>query len=249
VGTHSVNNPWVRKLRLFADVSVEDERFLNDLVRNARTVPARQDIISQGDLSECLYVVVEGAACRYKMLPDGRRQIMAFLLPGDSCDVHTFLMKRMDHSIATLVPSRVAVIPRFAILEMTEQRPRLTRIFWWSTMVDEAILREWIVVVGRRTAYERVSHLLWEIYLRLAAIDSTSGSSCEVPFNQTDMADTLGLSLVHVNRSVRRLKQEGLISLEGRRLTILDRKRLPAAANFDPDYLHQVEMPVSRVAG
>ena len=236
-----MNNPWVRKLKLFADLAPADEQFLNDLVRTPRSMPARQDIVTQGELYEYLYVVMEGAACRYKVLPDGRRQIMAFLLPGDSCDVHTFLMKRMDHSIATLVPSRVAVIPRQAVLDMTESRPRLTRTLWWSTMVDEAILREWIVVVGRRTAYERVSHLFWETFLRLRAIGIAESNSCEVPYTQTDMADTLGLSLVHVNRSVRRLKQEGLITLENRRLTIHDPRRLPAAANFDPDYLHYRE--------
>jgi CRP-like cAMP-binding protein len=236
-----VNNPWVRKLKLYAEMAPADEQFLNDLVRNPKSLPARRDIVSQGEVYEYLYVVIEGAACRYKVLPDGRRQIMAFLLPGDSCDVHTFLMKRMDHSIATLVPSRIAVIPRQIILDMTETRPGLTRTLWWSTLVDEAILREWIVVVGRRTAYERVSHLFWETYLRLRAIGYADANSCEVPYTQTDMADTLGLSLVHVNRSVRRLKQEGLITLENRRLTIHDPRRLPAAANFDPDYLHYRE--------
>jgi CRP-like cAMP-binding protein len=238
-----VNNPWLRKLRLFAELSADDERFVSDLVRAPRLFQPRQDIIVQGEFSESLYIVIEGAACRYKVLPDGRRQIMAFLLPGDSCDVHTFLMKRMDHSIATLVASKVAVVPRTTILDMTEERPRLTRTLWWGTMVDEAILREWIVVVGRRTAYERVSHLFWETFLRLQAIGAVEGPTCEMPFTQSDMADTLGLSLVHVNRSVRRLKKEGLISLENRRLTILDARRLPAAASFNPDYLHQHEMP------
>jgi CRP-like cAMP-binding protein len=236
-----VSNPWVRKLKLFADVTPEDESFLDDLVRHPRSMAARQDIVTQGELYDNLYVVIEGAACRYKLLPDGRRQIMAYLFPGDSCDVHTFLLKRMDHSIATLVPSRVAVVPRQVVLDLTEARPRLTRLLWWSTMVDEAILREWIVVVGRRTAYERVSHLFWETYLRLKAIGAADEHICEIPFTQTDMADTLGLSLVHVNRSVRRLKQDGLISLENRRLVIHDPRRLPAAASFDPDYLHQRE--------
>lgn len=240
-----MHNPWADKLALFADLPDADRVLLDDLTRQPRSFAARIDLAQQGELIDHLMVVVEGCVCRYKLLPDGRRQIISYLLPGDSCDVHVFLLKRLDHSVATMVPSRIALVPRAAVLELTERRPLLTRALWWCTMVDEAILREWIVVVGRRTAVERVAHLLWETFLRFRAIGLSRGQSCDLPFTQSDMADTLGLSLVHVNRSVRRLKQEGLIGIEGRRLTILDVRRLPAAASFNPDYLHQRD----RIAG
>jgi CRP-like cAMP-binding protein len=232
-------NIWARKLATFGPLAMDDERLLDQLIANAVIFPAGEDIISQGDLPTDLHVVLEGCACRYKVLPDGRRQIIAFLLPGDLCDLHVFLLREMDHSIGAITASRVATISRDTILEITSQRPQLTRALWWGTLVDEAILREWIVALGRRTAYERIAHLICELYLRLKVVGVANGQSFELPITQTELADTMGLSLVHVNRVLQRLRGEGVVEFQSRTVIIRDAERLKQIALFDPIYLHQ----------
>ena len=234
-----MTNTWARKLATFGPLAADDERLLDQLIANTVTFPAGEDIISQGDLPRDLHVVLEGCACRYKVLPDGRRQIIAFLLPGDLCDLHVFLLREMDHSIGTITASRVATISRESVLEITSQRPQLTRALWWGTLVDEAILREWIVALGRRTAYERIAHLICELYLRLKLVGAANGESFELPITQTELADTMGLSLVHVNRVLQRLRGEGVVEFQSRTVTIRNAERLKEIALFDPIYLHQ----------
>jgi CRP-like cAMP-binding protein len=218
---------------------VDDEQLLDQLIQNSVVHPAGEDIISQGDIPSDLHVVLDGCACRYKVLPDGRRQIIAFLLPGDLCDLHVFLLREMDHSIGTITASRVATISRETILQIASERPQLTRALWWVTLVDEAILREWIVALGRRTAYERIAHLICELYLRLKMVGAANGQSFELPITQTELADTMGLSLVHVNRVLQRLRGEGVVEFHNGKVIIRDSDRLREIALFDPIYLHQ----------
>ena len=200
----------------------------------------RKDLIREGDEPRDVQLILEGFACRYKLLADGRRQIMAYLLPGDFCDLHIFILRRMDHSIATLSPCRVAAIPRRRILELTE-RPAIARAPWWATLVDEAVLREWLVNIGARPAEERIAHLLCELLLRLRTVGLASGGGYALPITQAEIADTMGLTNVHVNRVLQRLRAEGAITLEERRLVILDVDRLMAFSGFDPNYLHLAE--------
>lgn len=233
-----VPNPWTRKLEQFDRLPEADRRLLDDLISASRRIGANQDLAAEGEVSHHVHVVLEGCACRYRILPDGRRQITAYLLPGDICDLHVLLLTRMDYSVGTLVPSMVASIPRTILLGITERHPKLTRALWWNTFRDEAIAREWIVMLGRRSAYERLAHLFCELLLRLRIIGAAGDESYVLPVTQAELADTLGLSLVHVNRSLQRLRHEGLIVLEGRSLTITDSERLMAVASFNPSYLH-----------
>ena len=231
-------NPWARKLRKVIDLSEDDEQLVDRLVSQPRHYDPGEDIVHQGEIPREVHVVLNGCAVRYKILPSGARQIMALLLPGDLCDLHTFLLREMDHNIGAIVASSVAKIRREEILDILDSRPKLTKALWWNTLQDEAILREWIVGMGRRSAVGRIAHFFYEIYLRLEAVGFAADSMCNFPLTQSELADAMGVSSVHVNRTVQELRRERLIEWEGRQLTILDLRRLKDFTDFDPDYLH-----------
>lgn len=235
-----MTDPLTRKLQNFAPLSGEDRRVLAEITHQSRLVRARTDIIQEGERPDDVRLVLEGFACRYKIVPDGRRHIMAYLVPGDLCDVHVFILKAMDHSIGTLSACRVVDIPRDRILEMLE-RPAIARALWWSALVDEATLREWLVNIGRRPAEQRVAHLLCELLMRLQTVGLVNGDSYELPITQGDLAETVGLTLVHVNRVLQRLRATGLITLRSRHLVINDAQALKRFSEFNPNYLHLAE--------
>lgn len=230
--------PWFQKLSRVGRLSEEDKRALSEIVRDVADVPADADLKMQGERPEVVHLVLDGLACRYKVLEDGRRQIVGFMVPGDTCDTHVSLLRCMDHSIATLCSGRIATLRGNELARITAERPALAQLLWISALVDQAILREWLVNVGRRDAFERVSHLLWELFLRYATVGRINGDTFSLPLTQQELADALGLSAVHVNRTIQRLKNEGLIEIAGGRLTILRPAELQAISGFNPDYLH-----------
>ncbi len=230
-------SPLVIKLEAVAALGDEDRAALADLCRDSRDMNPRRNVIREGERPDHVHLIVEGWAARYKLLPDGARQITAFLIPGDFCDLHVTLLGEMDHSIITLTRSKVAYIPR-SRMDALIARPGLAQAFWWTTLVDEAILRAWIVNVGRRDAFEAIGHLMCELYLRMKNIGLTDGHSFDLPMTQEDLADSLGLTPVHVNRVLQRMRADELISLKGGLLTIHDFGRLEAASGFNPNYLH-----------
>jgi len=231
-------NPLIRKLSNYADLSEGDRIVLERLAQKPQQFPAHTDLIREGDPTDGLCLILTGWACRYKGLPDGERQIMAYFIPGDLCDQRIFILKRMDHSIGTITSATVAVIPAETVIDLTDQHPRLARALWWSTLVDEAITREWVVNVGQRNALARVAHLICEMFVRVRAVGLVEGLSFGFPVTQTELADTVGLTLVHTNRMLRDLRAAGLIAWKGKRLTILDLERLANLSMFNPNYLH-----------
>jgi CRP-like cAMP-binding protein len=228
----------IRKLENFAPLSEEEKTALIDASTTIRHYAAHEDLIQEGAPTDGVKIILDGLACRYKVLPDGRRQIVAYFVPGDMCDLRVFLLKRMDHSIGTLCPVEAALLSQESVLELTERYPRLTRALWWSTLVEEAITREWIVNVGHRTAFERMAHLFCEIFLRLQAVGLTQENRCDLPLTQTELADTLALSAVHVNRTLMDMRRAHLVTFQGGQLIIHDRQALQSVAGFDPNYLH-----------
>jgi CRP-like cAMP-binding protein len=233
-----MNNPLLRKLANFTQLSDEESAVVNESTLDARVFAAGEDVISQGDRTGGVKLLLEGFACRYKVLEDGRRQIVAFFVPGDLCDLRVFILKRMDHSIGAVIESKVATISPENVLKMTHSYPTLTRALWWSTLVEEAIAREWIVNVGQRNALERIAHLFCELLYRFRAVGLNEGNSCTLPLTQVELAETLGLSPVHVNRTLQELRRQKLITLEGGTLTIQDLPALKEVSFFNPDYLH-----------
>jgi len=236
--TDGTPNPLVRKLERFTALSATDRAVLESLSAETRTVAPYTDLVREGDAPEGVFLVMEGVACRHKHRASGHRQIMAYLLPGDLCDLDVALLKTMDHTITTLSACRVVHLVPQTLADLLEHHPAIARGLRMSTLVDEATLREWLMNVGGRSTQERIAHLFCELLVRWQAIGLTGGNSYPLPLTQADIADTTGLSTVHVNRTLQALQHQGLIDLEGGQLAILDLPRLKALGEFRANYLH-----------
>lgn len=233
-----MSNPLIRKLRHGANLTDEDCAKLADASARTRRVDKRQDIIQEGDRPEYVQLVLEGFACRYKLLRDGSRQIMALLVPGDFCDIHVAILGEMDHSIATLSACILVEIPRDVVLDLTQNHPRIAHALLWATLVDEAVLREWLVNMNQRDADHRMAHLFCELLVRLQSVGLADEAGFDLPITQQELGDLLGMSNVHVNRTLQTLREAGLIEFRSKRLTIPSVERLNAYAEFKPNYLH-----------
>lgn len=231
-------SPLIARLEVVADLSEQDKLLVAQLYDDVRIVNAKRDIISEGDRPEFIHLIVEGWAARYKELPNGSRQIVAFLIPGDFLDLHTTILGHMDHGVVALTRCRVAYIPAAKIDELTSHHNGLTKALWWSTLVDEGVLRNWVVNAGRRDAYARIAHILCEMHVRMKQIGMVNSERFDLPLTQEELADATALTPVHTNRTLQRLRKDELIELRGGVLTVLDVKRLQDAAGFDPSYLH-----------
>ncbi len=230
--------PLIRKLDAFAPLNDAERGALCGLDVDLRKCEPQEDLILQGQRPEGVVLVLSGFAIRYKLLPDGRRQIVGFCLPGDLCDIRVGLVRRMDHNIAALTSLLAGVISAEQLYAVMDAHPRVARALWWSSFVEESIAREWIINVGYRSAFERLAHLFCELYYRLESVGLARDMACELPIRQSEIADTLALSAVHVNRTLMELRRSGLLSLNNRRLVIHDMPRLQTTAGFDPTYLH-----------
>lgn len=232
-----MHNVLMRKLESFIRLSDADEIRLANAFRPSRRFAARTDIVPEGDDPSAAHVILDGWACRYKQFTDGRRQIISLLLPGDICDPHVFLLSRIGHAIGALTPVTVSRITGETIRDLKFSSPTLQEAFDREALATVEIQREWTVSLGRRSATERLAHLFCELHLRLAAVGLADASSCPLPLTQTDLADVLGLTSVHINRTLRDLRNTGLITLSGKRLVIEDAQGLRQLAHFDPTYL------------
>lgn len=231
--------PLQRHLNAFTKLSTRDRTLIDRAVsKNVREIGARRDIVREGDKPRAVNVVLEGWACRYKQLPDGRRQVVAYFVPGDLCDANVFILREMDHSIGAITKVRFAEIAPPDFEELMAQSPRITQALWWHELVVAAIQREWTTNVGQRSAFERIAHLFCEMFLRLQVVGLTQANSCDWPLTQTDLADATGLTPVHVNRTLQELRRQGLVELHGKRLTIPDLAALKDVSMFNPNYLH-----------
>lgn len=220
--------------------SREDRQLLAELsMINVREVDARQNLIEEGDKPNVVNLVLEGWAIRYKILEDGRRQIVAFLIPGDLCDLNIFILKEMDHSIGALSPLRVAQLPRAIFERIYESHPRITQALHWDSLVTAAIQREWTVNLGQRSAIERIAHLFCEIMVRMKAVGLCHDLCCDFPVTQADLAEATGMTAVHVNRTIQELRARNLIVWKGRELKVPDLVALKQAGLFNPNYLHR----------
>jgi CRP-like cAMP-binding protein len=232
------HNALLKRLNAFTDLDDEDRTKLVALCRDVRTIAAKRDITSEGDRPERVHLVIDGWAARYKMINGGSRQITAFLIPGDFCDLHVAVLGRMDHSIVALTRCKVAFIESSEMDRLTMENNRLTRAMWWGTLVDEAVLRQWVVNVGRRDAYERVAHVLCELHARMRIVGLVDNNRLALPITQEELADATGLTSVHINRTLQRLRNDNLIELRNGMLNVIDVNELRRAGGFDPSYLH-----------
>nr|WP_255616858.1 Crp/Fnr family transcriptional regulator [Aurantimonas sp. VKM B-3413] len=220
-------------------MSEADKRVLSELCESrVRVFRPRENLILEGDRPQYINLFLDGWACRYKDLENGKRQILSLFIPGDLCDVNIFILKQMDHSIAAITPARVAEISRSAFEAVIADYPRVTQALWWETLVAVAIQREWTASLGQRDARERVCHLLCELFVRLRCVGLTAGNTCPLPLSQSEIGEATGLTTVSVNRVLQELRRSNLISLKGRILTVPDLEKLKAVAMFNANYLH-----------
>lgn len=241
------DNPLIRKLGRFVPLNEVERAALEELSRNSRAYAAGSDLIAEGDAPKSVFLILKGWAFRYKHLADGRRQIMAYLIPGDLCDIQIFLFEKMDHSIGLLSDAVVVKIPAAELLAVMDRFPRIERALLWGTLVDEATLREWLLNVGQRFALQRLAHLFCEMCVRLSVVGLVDDEeSFTLPLTQAELADTTGMTTVHINRTLQQMRKEQLISTSHGRLTILDFGRLAAIADFTETYLHIDGPPVEQ---
>lgn len=222
-----------RSLRL-----TDEERAAAQAVRvRVREVAADEPILREGDRPSRCFAVLAGLTCMSKVVGTGARQIVALHLPGDMPDLHGTQLGRLDGDIWAVTASTLAFMGHAAVLQLCAQQPRLAAALWRATLVDAAIHREWVVNLGQRLAVQRIAHLFCEVLARMEAMGLASGDACAFPVTQGDLGEATGLSLVHVNRTLQELRQAGLVSFEGGRLTVHDRAALAERGDFDPAYL------------
>jgi CRP-like cAMP-binding protein len=237
------SSPLLAKLSHLTHLSDEDGRILDALCLNEERFAANIDIVHEGDVPRSAFVLTHGMAFRYRLMPDGKRQILTFMIPGDIFGLHAFLLKAMDHCIATLVPTRIAPIARDTVFDLFEHHPRIGAALWWAALQEEAINRERIVSLGRRSSGGRVAYLLCELVWRQIAVGLAEDYAIRLPLTQLELADVLGLTSVHMNRILQGFRRDNLITLAHHRLTLLDVARLQEIAGFNQDYLHLGSAP------
>jgi CRP-like cAMP-binding protein len=231
------------KLRARDLLTEEEERVLRESVSDIQEFTAGRTIVRAGVTLSESNLLVEGIVCRFKDLSDGQRQIMELHVAGDFIDLHGFLLKRLEHNVGAMTPVRLAIVPHDRLRRITEEHPHLARMLWFSTLMDASIHREHILSIGRRTALSRIAHLLCELYLRLEVVDLAGEWRFRLPLTQTDIADVTGLTSVHVNRMLKSLRDDGLLTFRGGEVTIHDLPRLQQVAEFSPDYLYLERRP------
>lgn len=233
-----MSNPLISKLEHGACLTEDDRAILVEICRKTRQISSNQDIIVEGTKPANVHLVMDGFAYRYKLLPNGQRQIIAFLVPGDFCDLHVAILGEMDHSIGTSRGCQIVEIPRETIDDLGQNHHRIMRALWWATLVDEGTLRSWLVSMGQRPADQQMAHMICELLVRLQTVGRADADSFELPLSQVDIADTLGLSVVHVNRTLQDLRGKNLIIWKYRQIQIPNVEKLKDFAEFNPIYLH-----------
>ena len=233
----------VDKLGRVVALSPAEKGYLQDLQADFATIRSRGDIITAGYTYQGIFVLSRGTAIRYKILRDGRRQVLGVFLPGDFVGFPGGLFDKALYSVSSLTDSVVCAIPFDTVFDLFHRFPRLAAAMFWLTSREAALFAERLVGIGRQSAYERLAHLLLELLVRLQAVGLADARSYEMPLTQELMADALGLSVPHVNRTLRRLRDDGLVSIEGQRLTFSDVDLLSRRVDFDRAYLGTGTIP------
>jgi CRP-like cAMP-binding protein len=233
------DHPLIRKLgSQKLRLSDDEQAALLAMPMQIESIRADQDLVREGDRPSRCCLLLEGYAAMYKVTPTGKRQIVAFHMAGDIPDLQSTQLEVLDTSLGTLTPAKVAFIRHEAINEVCERHFRISRALWRQTLIDAAVFREWVVNVGRREALNALAHIMCEFVVRMRAVGLSEDHACDLPMTQAELGDALGITTVHVNRTLQELRAAGLIKLTGARLTVLDWDRLREVGEFDPTYLH-----------
>lgn len=232
-------NRFIDKLQTFGPLTPDEIAVLAEATSRTRKVRTRTDLIREGDRPGPVFVILEGWACRYKILPNGTRQVLAYLMPGDCCDLNVGLLAEMDHSIQVITPAAVVTVERQEMDAIMDSHRGIAKAMYVSQLVDEGTMRAWITSMGRRTSLERVAHLMCELYVRARNIGLVSGTTLELPLSQLLLADSLGMTPVHLNRVLKVLREAGAMDIARGVLHVKDPVKLVNIAGFDENYLHR----------
>jgi len=240
IGTHLENTPLVRKLGAFVALSDTELSVLETLHKRRRTFVAGRDLVHQGQSNQAAYILISGWACSYKLLQNGQRQIVDFQIPGDFLGLRSVLLHISDHSIVPVTDIEVTEVLVTDLLDAFARTPRLATAVLWAASRDEAMVVEHLVDIGRRNAAERMAHFLLELGARLSLVGVGSKAGFACPLTQYLLGDALGLSAIHVNRVLRKLRESGMVTFRDGYVRFDAYDRLAEFAEFDPTYLDQV---------
>ena len=230
--------PLTRKLSSFVPLLPDELACLAELQCRRRVLPALTEIVHEGQTDHRAWILQEGWANCYKLVPSGGRQIISFPLPGDFMGLRSVLLRTSDHSFASLTDAVISDVSRQRIIEIFHEFPRLATAILWATSRDEAMVVEHLVNIGRRSAIERLAHLFLELGQRLKMVDLVSSNGFACPLNQYVLADALGLTAIHVNRVLRQLRERELITVKAHQVIIHDLDGLRELAGYDSAYLN-----------
>jgi CRP-like cAMP-binding protein len=236
--------PLLMKLELRDRLHPEEKDALVMSVTPRRRYAAGDEMVAQGSSPDESTLLLEGTTARVSLLRGGEQQITSLHIPGDFVDLHSFLLRRMDHSIVALHDCTVTTVPHSRLRDLTSRYPHLGRLLWLNTLLDAAIHRQWLTAMGRRDSLGQTAHLICEQFLRLEVVARTAGQTFEFPLNQAELADTLGRSRATINGVVQELRARRLITWDRLHVRILDWEGLADVAEFDPTYLQLEAMPV-----
>lgn len=240
------DNAFLLKLATLVPLGAAELELVTALPMQTTRVARHRDLLSTGQHPDYAYVVQSGWAARYGMRPDGSRRITGFMLPGDFCGIHAVSQAAMDHAIVALTECEVVRIERAAIADLVERSALLAQAIWRAKLVDEAILRQWLL--NSADAFQAVGHLLCELHARAQMVGLAEGGRCHVPLTQEHLGDAIGITSVHTNRVMQRLRTEQLLELAHGELHIPDVRALRRACSFDPRYLLPFELTAGAAA-
>lgn len=241
-----IGRPYSRllqRLERFNSLSSEERQYVAELPLAVVNFSANQEVAHQGDTRSRCTLLLNGFLCGHKAVDHSRRQITSLIVPGDIADLNTLHLTATDHSISALGPAVVAFLPHAAFMHMLDRSPHLARAFWREAFVEAAILREWVVNLGRREALARVAHVLCELVVRLQAVDLARNFCFSMPWTQMDLADVCGISGVHANRVIQELRRLGLVEWDCKQVKILNWDGLAKVGDFSDGYLQSRTAP------
>lgn len=231
------DHPLAQKLARSITLSSAEIAIVAEVPITRRGFDRGETMVRQGDRPTSCFIMLDGLSCRDKIVASDRRQISAINLPGDMPDLQGVFLDVIDHNITALSRCDVAFFPHKAILDLFARAPRVAAVFWRELLIEAAIYREWLGNIASRDALPRLASFICEMAIRLKVAGVSDGYKLMLPLTQGDLGDILGMSLVHANRSVRTLREERLVLYEGRRVEILDWRKLRLLGDYDPSYL------------
>lgn len=237
-----ITSALIRKLGIGAKLDDEDINGIRSLPIAIKQLSIGELIASEGDRATNCCLCIEGFIYRAKNTSDGRRQILSVHIPGDMPDLQSLYLRLMDHDLIAMTQCTAGFIPHAALRHLVRSLPNVAEVLWRDTLIDSAIFREWMVNLGQRESLGRLAHFVLEMQRRLHAVGMTDGDSFRWPIVQHQMGEALGISVVHVNRVLKELRERGLMEVHGGKLTILDQAGLVEVGQFDAAYLHDDQM-------